>query len=176
MAEGLRFFGPVSGGAGEDWSDDISTAVTTHANNVLIHSSGQELAYAENITGTVQTMTATATDVPGCVITVPVSTRPVWVEAQGIFDITTAPAAGTTGTMQLSIMDGTAFVATSILSVEPGNTSGFFTVVVRGRLGVVTSPKTLRLQANRGGSTFAATLGNGSIDPVFKSFIAAFAH
>lgn len=169
---GIRFFGGVTATPAEDWSDEIAA----HASDTLLHSSGQELAYAENITGTVQTITTTATDVPGCVITVPASTKPVWVEAQGIFDITGAPAAATTGTMQLSIMDGAAFVATAILSVEPGNTSGFFTVVVRGRLGPVAAPKTLRLQANRGGSAFAATLGNGSIDPVFKTFIAAFAH
>lgn len=156
-----------------DLATDVELA--THASDLLIHSSGLELAYAENISGVVQAMTAAAADVPGCTIVVPVSQRPVWVEAQGIFDITGTPAAGTTGTMQLSIMDGSAFVATAIASVEPGNTNGFFTVPVRGRLGPVTSPKTLRLQANRGGSTFAATLGNGNIDPVFKSYIAAFA-
>lgn len=157
-------------------ASSAAAALEAHQADALLHSSGQELAYAENVTGTVQVMTATATDVPGCVIVVPASVKPVWVEAYGIFDITSSPAASTTGTLQLSVMDeSNAFVASAIASVEAGNTNGFFTVFARARLGPVASPKTLRVQANRGGSTFAATLGNGAIAPVFKTWIAAIA-
>lgn len=158
-----------------DASFATDAELAAHASDVLLHASGQELAYAENITGTTQTITTTAADVPGCVIVVPISARPVWVEASGIFDITTAPLAATTGTMQLSIMDeANGFVGTTILSTESGNTSGYFTAIVRARLGPVTSAKTLRVQANRGGSTFACALSNGAIASVFRTYIAAF--
>lgn len=164
---------------------DASTASTdaelnAHAADLLLHSSGQELAYAENVTGTPLVVPAAVyTDVPGCAITVPTSVRPVYLIGRVYWDITAMPA--TASAMlnvitQLAAADGTGIDAAS--STFAGNTSGsssgFVEQKVEVRLGPVAAPTTYKVQAYRSSlSGFAASVLNGAT--LARSWIGAYA-
>lgn len=87
---------------------DMSAALAAHAADATLHSSGQEIDYLEDVTTTKLTVGATFTST-GLSIVVPASSRPAWLIAGAIFDITTAPTAGSVGTgfLQLKNSAGT---------------------------------------------------------------------
>lgn len=162
---------------------DAGTAATdaelaAHAGDLLIHSSGIEVAYAENVTGVTTAISAAAVDVPGCVITVPANPRPVWLEANAFCDVSTAPASAATGQLGVLITDDLGnSVAFANASIEGGaGTNGQFNLIARCRIPPNTATRTYRMQANRGGSAFTYAIMNGAIAAAFRSYIAAFAH
>lgn len=154
----------------------IDTTLAAHTADTLIHSSGQEIAYAENATGTTMTVTTSYLDVAGCSIVVPAHTRPVYIEGEFHVDVSASPAAATTATMSAVITDDLDVVAAySYTSFEPGNAAGFFTCRTRVRLAPDVNQRTYRLRAIKGGNTtFAAFVMNGTTASVWKSWIAAF--
>lgn len=154
---------------------DIELAA--HADDVLLHTSGQELAYAENATGVTTPITGGATDIVGCVITVQSNPRPVWVEANGFADMTTAPAAGSTTQLAIQITDDLGNpVGFANASVEGGaGTGGQFNLIAKFRVPPNTPTRTYRVQAAKNGGVGAFQMMNGSISPVFRTYIAAFA-
>jgi hypothetical protein len=86
MAEGLKYFGGGgSSGPTEDWSDEISTAISGHSSDVDLHT-GQELGYAERTTTDSTTnladdnSTLNANLIAGLSVSVVGSGRPVEVE------------------------------------------------------------------------------------------------
>lgn len=139
---------------------------------------GAELGYAANETGTVLTLSTSYADLSGCTLTLGQNTRPVWLEVQYTVDVTTAPAAGGSGTVTWQIIDenSTAY-GSGVCSFEGASgTQGFNTVTNRVRIAPNTAGHTYRVQVARGAdATFAARLLNGNIAPVYRSSLAAFA-
>lgn len=139
---------------------------------------GAELAYGKNESGTLQPLSTVLADIPGCVIAVPQSPRPIWLEASLIIDVVTSPAAGNTSTVSIGIQSdvgGDPLIGSAIMPVEPGGTQGYMTVSIRCRIDPNTPGKTYRVQSNKGGNaTFAASVMNGAIGAAFRSYIAAF--
>lgn len=134
-----------------------------------------ELAYAENVTTVPLTLGTVAADVPGCTVTLAKQTRPVWIEAQVLCDLTTAPAASAVATTTLSIVNSAGtIVGCSIETFEAGSgTGGYITQVAKARITPNTNGDTYRLQGTRS-ATGAIQYVNGGIDPSFKSWIAGF--
>lgn len=136
-----------------------------------------ELGYASNETGTVLTLGTSYADVPGCTLTLVQSPRPIWLEVQFTADVTTAPAAGGTGTVTWQIIDEVAGTyGSGVCSFEGASgTQGFNTVTNRVRIPPNTAGHTYRVQIARGAdATFAARILNGSISTMYRSTLAAF--
>ena len=157
---------------------DFTSGGTYSPANWNEYTPGAELAYAENITGTTQVLSTASTDVTGCVITVPQTPRPTWIEGFAMARPTTAPAGGGSGTVALVVVDDQATPVTvggNIMSFEGGSgTSGAVTLFFRARIAPNTPSRTYKLQANRGGQTWAGTIYNGAIGIAFRSYIAAY--
>lgn len=154
----------------------VAVELNNHAADALLHSSGQEVAYAENVSTIAQVATTAAVVIDGCTIVVPPNPRPVWVEASALFDVTTAAAAGATGTVSTGINVGADAKAAAILSVESAGTVGYVTVVSRYRIPPNTPEATYSAVFSKGGNaTFAAQILNGGIAPAFRSYISAIA-
>lgn len=152
-------------------------ALSAHAADQLLHSSGKELACSENVSGVLQSVNSTVlADITGCVITVPAQARPYYVEGEAMLDVSTAPAAAATGQMQLVLVDdaGTGLAAWEGCIEGGAGTAGQFTGRVKGRIPAGASAKTYRLQVSRGSTAFTFDVKNGSGSPVFKSWIAAY--
>lgn len=160
---------------------DASTAATDlelgqHAADTLLHSSGKELAYVENVSGVLQPVNSTVlADVTGMTITVPPQTRPYWVRGEAMLDVSTAPAAAATGQMQLIIVDdvGTGLAAWEGCIEGGAGTSGQFTGKLDARIEAGAPQKTYRMQVSRGSTSFAFDVKQGSGSPVFKSWLSA---
>lgn len=153
-----------------------AAALTAHSADALVHSSGLEIAYAENVTNTPLVLPAAAyTDIPGCSITIPPTVRPVWIEGRFYFDITASPAAGTTTNLQAVLTDELdANLDAGSLPLESNAVAtGFAEVRVMMRLGIVTAQKTIRLRGYRSNTAgFTGQILNGST--AAKSWITAF--
>jgi hypothetical protein len=121
-----------------------------------------ELAYAENFTGTTQTLAGTAanfsanTDVTGVSIVVPISARPVYFEA-GFQVVQTVAGAGHL-TIRIQEVGGAGFA--TLRSVPLPNTTdahaNTFSISIRRRLGATVAQRTFKLQFQLG-SAAAAT-------------------
>ena len=142
---------------------DTSAALAAHAGDLTIHSSGQEIDYLEDISTTKYTLT-TSSVYQGLSIVVPASTQPAWLTTEALLDVTTAPAAGGTGTATLQIKNsGGTVKGAGIMSFESGSgTQGL--VTVRAFLRVAPGAgDTYSLWALRGGdSTFRADIVNAN--------------
>lgn len=150
--------------------------LAAHADDPLLHSSGQEVAYAENATGVTTNLVAGDTDVPGCVIVVPPNPRPVWIEVGGQIDATVAPAAGSTGVARFSVVDDLDnMVGTVYGNFEGGSgVQGFLTLTgVALRIPPDTAQRTYRLRVNRSGAAYTAVLQNGAVSPAWRTWIVA---
>ena len=141
--------------------------------------SGQELAYSANESGSTLALSTTMTSL-SCSITLPLSTRPIWIEAAAWADPTTAAAALAAGTVAIQVQDdqGTPVVVGADIVTFEGNSgaAGFFQLKLRCRLAPNTTSRTYTLMASRGGdSTFRASIlnANGGSSQ-FRSYLAAF--
>lgn len=165
-------------GVEPDPSVTSDAELQAHAEDVLLHSSGQEIAYSENASGTTQALTTAMADVTGLTVVVPVNPRPVWVEAEVMLDPTALPAAGTPAAVALQVLDQNstihAYAYHGLDNLIHHGGSAYRHLSVRGRVGPVASELTLRLQALKAGdAAFAASLVHGAIAPAFKSWITA---
>lgn len=137
-----------------------------------------ELGYVENESGVTQVIgTALNATVTDMILVVPPQTRPVWVEFCFAIDVTTAPAAGTSGTVHGVVMDGAdpVAVAGGSITIEAAGVDGIFTVQGKGRLGPTAVEKTLRVDVFRGAnSSFRANVMNGAIALGWRSWFTAY--
>lgn len=158
--------------------DEVETpGGVAHAQDALLHSSGQEIAYAENASGTALVLGTSSAAVDGCSIVLPPNPRPVWIEYFGLIDVVTAPATGGTGTATLAVVatsSGAAVSAALTSAFGPNGASGYMTIFGRFRIPPNTATDTYYVTVNRGGQTWAGNLMNGTIAPAFKTYIAAF--
>lgn len=134
-----------------------------------------EIAYAKNETGVVDVLNAALTDVTGLVFTLPQVGQPVYIKARILVDVTAAPAASSSGDVNLTIVDDTGTpLEQSIMPIEPGGTNGYIDVKVEARLDPNTPSRTYRAQASRSGNaTFTGQILHGSLSPVFRSWMRA---
>lgn len=109
-----------------------------------------ELAYAENATATTTALTTTggagaSVDIPLCVIVVPASTRPVWLEWGGM--ITTSVSG--IGSVLLSVVEGSTQIALSAEQIPQPTGFGpnFSSISGRRRIGPTSTVRTFKLQA-----------------------------
>lgn len=128
-------------------------------------SGASELAYAENVTGTVTSLATSAagglstdTAIPGCSIVVPISTRPVWVHYQLTFLQNQAGA----GTLFVAVKEGSTTVSNHPhrLPASADATQNTFTVRGKTRIGPVAAPRTLQLRAQLYTPTNVVAAGN----------------
>lgn len=144
-------------------------------NKVKPQQPGQELAYAENVTGAVQALGTVLTDLVGCSIFVPQSDRPVWVDAEFWLDVTTAPVG--TGNAGLNVLnEAGAVLGGCLVPLESTSNAGFAVVHARFRIPPGTPAGTIRAAANRSGVAYVASVMHGAIGPAFRSYIAAVEH
>lgn len=135
-----------------------------------------EIAYAENATAVTTPFTTVATAITGLVVSVPATSKVVWLEWDAHFQITVAGA----GSLALSLYDVTSgatllqFTSREILAADagtatvfPGNAPGKY------RLGTVATPKQYALFAvlvRDAGSSLAASTRN---HPLARSYLTA---
>jgi hypothetical protein len=139
---------------------------------------GQEVAYSENVSGTAYTLTTTPTAITGLgTLTVPATSRTLWLEGEAIVDVTTTPGAGTVGVVQLDITDDLgAAIGSSMETFEPGHASAYQTVRVKVRVGTLAAQRVYTLKVSKSGNgsaTFAGALMNGALSTAFRTFFAA---
>lgn len=149
-------------------------SLPAHVADTSLHSSGQELGYVEDVSGTPLALTTTPGNSTGLSMVVPNQARPVWLEGEVLVDVTTAPAASGTGnvTVQIKTSGGT-IVASGTFPFESGSgTAGLGTCRVKYRVPPNTAQDTYTLWALRGGdSTFRASLVNGFSGPASRSYL-----
>jgi hypothetical protein len=138
---------------------------------------GLEVGYAANETTTLTTL-GTSNSSLGCVLVLPQSSRPIWLEGFAAIDVTTAPAASGTGVVTLSAVDdqgSPVTVGADIKAFESGSGSaGYCGAFFRCRIAPDTPSRTYTLMVNRGGdTTFRAQILNGAISAAFRSYLAA---
>lgn len=152
-----------------------AAADAAHAADALLHSSGQEIAYVENTTGTPYTLTNVATSL-GLSVTLPQSTRPIWIHGSAWVDITSSPAASNTGTAAIIVVDDQGSPVThggDIMPIEPGGTQGFLQLKFECRIPPNTPSRTYTLQANRGGGTWGGNIMHGQVGIAFRTWLSA---
>jgi hypothetical protein len=137
-----------------------------------------EIAYVENATGVSQPLTIAggAADATLLAVVVPVVARPVYVRARIVFDVTSAPAAAGSGTVNLWIEDDTgAVLEQDIGAIESGSgTAGFVTLKVEARIPANTPQRTYKARVSIGGqAAFAGQILHGVIAPALRSWIKA---
>ncbi len=159
---------------------DVTDRVDGHTTDALLHSSGQEVAYAENVSGTTQALTTTTTNLASLsALTIPISQRPVWVSAEVHIDVTTTPAASSIAAVTLSLADdaGTILGFSSIVytsAAATGINNGTSRVYTRLDPAYLTVERVVRLQVGKdGNATFAAQVMNGAVAPGYRSWIEA---
>lgn len=154
-------------------------ALDDHANDISIHSSGIEVGYIANETGTTQTITTTSTDITGMVLEIPAQERPLWLEFNFVVDITTNSATATATTIFGEIVDENDTLVGAGFAVFEGasGTSSFWNVTGKTRIGPTTGTKTYRTKvwkAGNGASSFVGVVMNGQNSPVYRTWMAAF--
>lgn len=136
-----------------------------------------EIAYAENVTGTVTAASSTGgagalVDVPACNIVVPPSTRPVWIRMEAGFSVTTAVEAAV-AYLALVETTGAATVLVQAETPMPNSTTlwgGTGSLARAFRLGPVAAQRTFKLQARVGtpaAVTAAINIANAASAPTF---------
>jgi hypothetical protein len=141
-------------------TNGLLTIVAT-AGPVLPSNAFGELAYAENNTGVVTALPAATTVVlvPGCVIVVPASNRPVYLEAE-IFTQNTSAQAGFLGCVISETTSGGPVILKTGLAQDAatvGTASKFSSVQCRKRLGVTSTVRTFALYAQAFGDAAGLT-------------------
>lgn len=173
----------VNGGVAYAALADFTSGSVFNEANWACLSSGQEIFYSANVTGTTLALGSTLPTAAGtsllCSGLVPQSTRPIWLYAEAFADVTTAPAAGGTGNVNLLVYDdqGTPVMAdgSGIEPFESGSgTSGYARCAYSARIAPNTTSRTYTLYAYRtGDSTFRASILNGANAPVYRSYLRA---
>lgn len=158
-------------------SANLDLPSVAHVHDLLLHTSGQELAFAQNASGSSTTCSANAlgsnNDIAGCLISVPASPRPMWVEIMAEVIQTTAG----NGNACLDIVEttGTLTVRAAGFVRLPNVVNGVALLQYRWRFGPTTESRTFKLQARLqadSGSTPGAKIANyGS----YPTYILAFA-
>ncbi len=162
---------------------DFTSAGSFNAANWQIVSPGAEIFYSANATGTPLALATTAPPGAGtsllCSGLVPQTFRPVMLYGEAFVDVTTAPAAGGTGTATLLVYDdqGTPVFADGgdVVSFEGGSgTAGVAKAIFWARIPPSTPSRTYTLYCNRGGDgTFRANIMNGQNSSAFRSLLTA---
>lgn len=158
---------------------DLDAAQASHAADELLHSSGQEVNYVQNDTGTITTLSWAPISVDLLTFSIPATSRPVLVRAQVHIDFDTIPADGTTASINLFIANGlytndfdTDYVGFTIVPVYHGTIDDFVTVKVEGRLAPSASARVVNVYSNA--NSLDCHVMNGAIVPkAFKSWMQA---
>lgn len=140
-------------------------------------SSGIEIGYVENITGTTQTLTTSFVTL-GLSLTVPLSDRPIYIRAKCLVDCTTAATSGTSGTALMVIRDDQGSpvdLEGDVTTFEGANgTAGYQKLVCEGRIEAGTPARVYTIFVSKGGdSAFAARIMNGANSAQYRSSLKA---
>lgn len=142
---------------------------------------GIELAYAENVTGTTQSVSTSGTAIQGCVIVVQPTTDVVWLEWQIAYQVGTATNAGalfasvydiTTATPGTLIMSA----GSPVLSGQSGTWSKYVGCAGRFRIGPVASTRIFSLTgvvSNDTGTGLTASARNTGFAPSYLRAVAS---
>lgn len=146
-----------------------------HIADILLHSSGKEVAYAENVTAVAYPLTTATVALAGCSIVVPQSIRPQYLSFSFWVDVTTAPAATKAGMVGSNVIDeaGTVWGGDILPFEASGDTASFAQLQGEFRIPPNTPQHTYTVYANRSGdSAFRASVVHGGIGQAFRSYIA----
>lgn len=141
-----------------------------------------EIAYAENISGTGQTIagttgaTGTAVDITSCSISVPANSRPVWIEAK-FAGVQTVTGDGQATILIVETTSGSTIIETDTRLLPNDTASRHATAAgyIRVRIGPTVATRTFKLQArcdSKSGNTPSFSVNNTSTQ---RSFIHAWA-
>lgn len=137
---------------------------------------GQEIAYVEDVSGVTQSLTTS--DVAGTLsITLPLSSRPIWIVAEAWVDVTTAAAVTTTGIAALTVKDNQGSpvsICADFAPFESTDAAGFSVLRAMGRIAPNTPSRIYTCYFLRAGSsTFRANILNGSVGAAYRSYLTA---